>query len=237
MKLPGGLKVKKKKLSEVYTHEDGWIEGVDLTEPTEIDTPLGKIICENTVRFDKVGALRMCDPVEPMAVETPAGRFRVNRIGWYSNGAVRLCSLVEDQEVETPSGRLRVREGSNSVTSLGWFQSGAMKFCELSEELVQEIETPSGTFEVWGLLSWHENGSIKSCWTGDKTSKISTPHGTLNVSNINWYETGELFAVELRDAVDIEGEHFYSRVGWLQNGSFIGEMNWDHEREELVPQN
>jgi antitoxin component YwqK of YwqJK toxin-antitoxin module len=171
-----------------------------------VTTPAGRLDVDYRLYVYESGKIMGCYPVENNPeVDTPAGKFKVNKLFFFENGRIKYCDFMETQLIGTPAGNL-------NITRIYFFESGKIKSCQLPWEEPEVIITPAGSLELIEL-GFYENGKMEFCSLSyNETSAIITPLGKMNVNYIGFYESGKIKECISRD---------YTRFIWTEDGVLI----------------
>lgn len=195
-------------IRSVKKYPSGKIESAELSEPTEFNTPIGKLTFSGTVTFYESGSIRAggstsYGEASAITIETPLGKFEVTALSFYESGKLEGFYLYSGeypyQTVHTSIGELKVS---------GWvrlYESGKLYECQINNDYDYydgSCAIKKGQYTgvpISGEISFYENGSIKSFNPkGQITTNIGkiTPSGTVEL-----YEDGNLRSAEIETQV------------------------------------
>ena len=191
-------------IRSVEKYPSGKIESAELSEPTEFNTPIGKLTFSGTVTFYESGSIRAGGDAEyrtsVATIETPVGEFEVAALSFYESGKLErfyLSEAVLSQTVHTSIGELKVK---------GWvrlYESGKLYECIINDNYYDAPYTiEKGQYTgvpISGKISFYENGSIKSF---NPKGQITTSIGKIKPDGtVEFYEDGNLRSAEIEAQV------------------------------------
>ncbi|MGP1523416.1 MAG: hypothetical protein ACTTKC_09005 [Treponema sp.] len=191
-------------IRSVKKYPSGKIESAELSEPTEFNTPIGKLTFSGTVTFYESGGIRTVGDADyndgdGATIETPVGEFEVTALSFYESGKLEsfYSRRYSYQTVHTSIGEFKVA---------GWvrlYESGKLYECIINNNYYDDPYTiKKGQYTgvpISDEISFYENGSIKSF---NPKGQITTSIGKIKPDGtVEFYEDGNLRSAKIEAQV------------------------------------
>jgi hypothetical protein len=159
---------------------DGEKYRIELAEPGEFDTGVGKLSFIRRVSFYPDGKVDFGSLARPQTIPSAAGELLITDIMFTNDGKIYNCILAKVHELETRWGRLRVT-GQIRISDNGRVQEGAL-------DGVQEISFGFGKVKAKGRFDFDPADGVSRFILAEKAS-VTAPLGPLVISE--WFITHE----------------------------------------------
>jgi len=180
-------------IRSVKKYPSGKIESAELSEPTEFNTPIGKLTFSGTVTFYESGSIRTVGSTSyyVATIETPVGEFKVAALSFYESGKLERFYISGDNTVKTSIGELNVAKW------VDLYESGKLYKCNVRYTI---SDVKYAGVPISGEISFYENGNIKSFNSGRE--QITTNIGKITPTGmVELYEDGNLRSAEIEAQV------------------------------------